>query len=100
MAKAETGEIEHRQFAHAVLVIDDQHVELFKRFQGGFSVSGVPWTGPARKGGGMRPDLVKGQQPFGASEFVRGARHAEDHANGLIRPEGAGTGCPQARALP
>lgn len=99
-AKAEPGEIEHRQFAHALLVIDDQHFELFKRFQGGFSVSGDPWTGAARKGGNMWPDLAKGQQPFGASAFVRGARHAKDHATGLILPEGAGTGCPQARALP
>ena len=99
-AKAEPGEIEHRQFAHALLVIDDQHFELFKRFQGGFSVSGDPWTGAARKGGNMWPDLAKGQQSFGASQFVRGARHAKDHATGLILPEGAGTGCPQARTLP
>jgi len=93
-------QIEHRQFAHALLVIDDQHFELFQRFQGAFSVSGVPWTGAARKGGNMRPDLAKGQQPFGASAFLRGARHAKDHATGLILPEGAGTGCPQARTLP
>ena len=92
--------MEHRQFAHDLLVIDDQHFELFQRFQGGFSVSGVPWTGAARQRGDMRPDLAKGQQPFRASKFVRGAGHAKDHATGLILPEGARTGCPQARALP